>query len=67
MAVRRPRPGPGGRFSPCKQVIFALDNFGFVDARSGAVYSESLGKARDSRGQARRRSLGHEQVTQAGI
>ncbi|MGX5805790.1 hypothetical protein ACWGS9_31900 [Bradyrhizobium sp. Arg314] len=35
---------PGDGFSRCGHTIFAVDNFGFVDARSGAVYSESLGK-----------------------
>jgi hypothetical protein len=27
----------------CEHAIFANDNFGFVAARTGAVYSESLG------------------------
>jgi hypothetical protein len=30
---------------PREHTIFAADNFGFVDARSGPVYSESLGKS----------------------
>jgi len=54
---------PLRRVSSRECTIFAVDNFGFVDARSGPVYSESLGKERDSCGQARKRSLGHEQMT----
>jgi hypothetical protein len=38
---------------PCECIIFAADDFGFVDARTAAVYSESVGKERDSSGQAR--------------
>jgi hypothetical protein len=34
----------------CKHAIFADENCGFVAARSGAVYSEALGKERDSGG-----------------
>jgi hypothetical protein len=45
MAVRRPRLDSRNGFSPCKHTIFDAGNFGFVDARSGAVYSESLGKS----------------------
>jgi hypothetical protein len=51
MAVRRLRFRSSAGFSACEHIIFAVDNLGFVDARSGAVYSESLGKERDSRGQ----------------
>jgi hypothetical protein len=54
---------PPRRVSPRELTIFAADNFGFVDARPGPVYSESLGKSVIRVGRREKLSLGHEQVT----
>jgi hypothetical protein len=52
MAVRRlVSHRPGSRILR-EHTICDKDNFGFVAARTGAVYSEALGEKRDSCGQA---------------